>query len=255
MRLIENIHVGEEITTIESSNEFRKEISTIELRDSLHNAIENCSDFDYDFYGCRQYTIGDTNVSIGLIPIEDERRPVNKTYGRGAPLSASYKESCLKIQMNVYEDKAHFWTLENNEALIFIEKVSDKYDRKNLKNGAIEYPENWTENEDLVLLNESMELEKDVLRDSIIEVLKKEDKSVFEKEDGEYYVSVDSNSKGYHLCSLCGNENSCMVIRSENFIEELPRCPVCLSCIPEFMSRYLDADKSKIKRIQVSKDL
>mgnify|MGYP006281851469 CR=1 FL=1 len=220
-----------------------------EFYNAFHKAVSNSDDYDYTYRGCKQYTVGDSRKSIGIVPIAESHR-----YSNRDNLSDNMPNMHNYLALQVHDDSKE--KIVTNRDIFYIVSSSEAIDSESLIGGElIEYPEFWEKNEDSLILNEAFEVKIDVLREGLEAILSR----------------CDDNPNGYRLegskhieysasfsmeCCHCADENA--VIRLADVAtsnHHIPRSFICLECLFDFMCEYLNYEKGKANRILVSSDI
>mgnify|MGYP006281423543 CR=1 FL=1 len=236
-------------------------IKTLHKAMTAGNSLGLEKEHDYERLGCRQYIFDrDKCLSLGIIPVSECRRASNldSIDDNDGWTYAAIQVDCYDKSNYIFEDTETF-VFRNEKFMEIIRRGSDKFSKYDIFDGAIEYPETWATHNGCLILNEAFEINVHTIRDALERFIKNDYEDVeFEHSSGEDYCIMPLHTSDYP-CDVCGLDCEKKLhikhkIKSYNK-QRLPRSTICLSCLPSFMSKYLDYDFGKVNRMIMSKTL
>lgn len=218
---------------------------------AFHKAVSNSNDYDYTCRACKQHNIDDSGKSIGLIPQPESTKDdfISRNSSETEILKV-HDLSCMSVDSFI-----------SARELYFIVSESEIHKTEELKAGeVVKYPEIWQRKGEKLVLNESFRVECDTASFAIESVLERAfDSDIAKFRFGDYggrrwcfkYLSENSPAE----CIYCGRDEEIIFISKDSGSSYLYCSGICLGCLPGFMSKYLDYDKSKVSSLIVSNNI
>ena len=216
--------------------------------DAFYKAISNSDDYYYTQRACKQHKIGDSGKSIGLIPQSESRNidfiPRNASEDR---IFQVHDLSTMCVDSFISARDLYFLVAE-----------SERYTTEELKNGdVLEHPDIWQRQGEELVLNETFRIRCDTASFAIESLLERASGSDIAKfRFGDHrgrkccfkYLSENSPTE----CTYCGSNEEMICIDKLSGSSYIYCSGVCLGCLPDFMSNYLNYDRNEVSSIIVA---